>query len=60
MQAQFVFLCKNGNGFFAHFVRGTHNADCDFTAIGDQDFFEISHDPSQDWSLFFVKIGRAN
>jgi hypothetical protein len=46
VQAQLVFFGEHGDSFFAHFVGGAHDADCDFTPIGDEDFVEFGHGSS--------------
>ncbi len=43
MQTEFVLFGKDGDGLFAHFVRGTHHADGDFATVGHQDLAEIGH-----------------
>ena len=43
VQAQLVFFRKHGDGFLAHLVGGPHDADGDFTPIGDKDFLKVGH-----------------
>ena len=43
VQAQLVFLRENGDRFLAHLVGGPHDADGDFTTVGDKDLAEFGH-----------------
>ena len=43
VKAEFVFFGVDRNGLFPHLVRGPHNADRDFTTVGDQNLFELGH-----------------
>ena len=43
VQGKLVFLGIDGDGFFAHFIGGTHDADGNLAPVGDQDFAEFGH-----------------
>ena len=43
VQAQLVFLGKDGDGFLAHLIGGPHDADGDLAPVGDEDLLEVGH-----------------
>ena len=43
MQAELVLFGIDGHRALAQFICRAHDANCDFTAIGNQDFFEVGH-----------------
>jgi hypothetical protein len=43
VQRKLVFLGINRDCPFPHFVRRTHDANCNFTTVGHQDFLETAH-----------------
>ncbi len=43
VQAQLVLLGKDGDGLFAHFIGGAHDADRDFATVRDEDLLEFGH-----------------
>ena len=43
VQAQFIFFCEDGDGFFSHLIGRSHYADRNFTTVCYKDFLKIRH-----------------
>ena len=43
VKAQLVLFCEDRDGLLTHLVRSPHDADRDFTAVGDENLLEIGH-----------------
>ena len=55
MQAELVLLCIDGHGALAQFICRAHDANCNFTAVGNQDFFEVGHECSSYYAVAAFK-----
>ena len=55
MQAELVLLCIDGHGALAQFICRAHDANCNFTAVGNQNFFEVGHECSSYYAVAAFK-----
>ena len=60
MQCVSVGIAVNGYGFYAHFAAGAHHTDGNFSAVGDQQFFNWSDHEVANLRNFFCLPAYRN